>query len=133
MSAEPVDLRPEDSREEPQDGPEQDVDLDLDAISEPLRREAVGQSTTVRINGKVVHIRHANAWPASAMRAANVGNWDTWARAVIDDDSEFAVWVGADLENFEMEAVFSKCGELARLNMGKSQRYSGSRRNSRRR
>jgi hypothetical protein len=128
-----ADLRPEEDPSGPQDGPEEVVDLDLDAISEPLRREAVGQPTAVRINGKVVHIRHGNAWPSSAMRAASQGNWDVWARAVIDDDAEFAVWVGADLENFEMEAVFSKCGELARMNMGKSRRYSGSSRNSRRR
>ena len=113
----------------PADEPEDDdvvVDLDLDAQDEQLRREAVGQPTTVRIGGAVIHITHANAWSSTAMRAAGSANWDTWAREVIDDDDEFALWVGADLQNYQVEAVFAECGRQARLNQGKSRVRSGS-------
>jgi hypothetical protein len=111
---------------------EDEVDVDLDLISETLRREAVRDSTTVRINGKVIHIAHAQDWSTSAMRAASTGDWETWARAVIDDDEEFRQWADADLRNYEVEAVFNECGRQARLSAGKSARHSGSRRNTRR-
>jgi hypothetical protein len=116
--------------EEPQDI---EVDVDLDLISEVLRREAVGEATTVRLSGKVIHVLHAGDWPTSAMRAASSGDWDTWARAVIQDNEEFATWVDADLANFQIEAVFSECGRQARMSMGKSRNPSGSSRRSRRR
>ena len=116
--------------EEPED---EAVDLDLDAQDDSLRREAVGEPTTVRVGGKVIHITHANAWSASAMRAAGTANWDLWAREVIDDDEEFRDWVESDLQNYQVEAVFAECGRQARLNQGKSAARSGSRRNTRRR
>lgn len=119
-------LRP---AEEPE---EESVDLDLDAQDEALRREAVGAPTTVRIGGKVIHVTHANAWSASAMRAAGTANWDLWAREVIEDDDEFRAWVESDLQNYQVEAVFAEAGRQARLNQGKSVARSGSRRNTKR-
>ena len=116
----------------PEQNPDDEtVDVDLDLISESLRREAVGESTTVRLDGKVIHISHAGDWPTSAMRAASSGDWDTWARAVITDNDEFAVWVDADLANYQIEAVFNECGRQARMSMGKSRNRSGSSRRSR--
>ena len=112
---------------------ETDVDQDLDALDEQLRREAVGKPTTVKISGNVIHVTHANAWTSTAMRAAGTAQWDTWAREVIDDDEEFALWVGADLQNYQIEAVFAECGRQARLNQGKSRGPSGSRNRSKRR
>jgi hypothetical protein len=67
------------------------------------------------------------------MQAASGGDWDTWARQVIEDDEEFKVWEGADLRNYQIEAVFKECGRQARMSMGKSQRRSGSRGRTRRR
>lgn len=112
---------------------EEEVDLDLDLISDELRRETVGKPTTVRIDGVIVHVNHANAWPTSAMRAAGQGDWESWARAVIPDDNEFQAYADADLENFEIEAIFAQCARMARLNAGKSGRLSGSRQRSRKR
>jgi hypothetical protein len=110
--------------EEPQDIP---VDVDLDLLDETLRKENVGAATTVRIDGKVVRVSHAKEWSATAMRAASAGDWDTWAREVIDDDDEFRIWVAADLKNYQVEAVFNECGRQSRMNMGKSGKRSGSR------
>ena len=121
MSAEPEDL-PEDV---------EDVDLDLDLIGDSLRQERVGAPTTVRIDGEVIHIKHAASWSASAMRAASIGNWDEWAEEVIESKEEFGIWVDSDLENFQIEAIFQECGRKARMTMGKSPRRPGSRRRSR--
>jgi hypothetical protein len=120
--------------EEP-DEPEEleDVDVDLDSLDEDLRDERVGKPTTVRIDGKVIHVDHAGDWSSSAMRAASMGDWEAWAREVIADDREFRLWVEADLHNYQIEAVFDQCGRAARLNAGKSTRSRGSRRGSRRR
>lgn len=115
------------------DLPDEEVDLDLDDIDDQLRREALGKPTTVKLDGKVVHIAHAGDWSSGAMRAASNGDWDTWAREVIDDPQEYRIWVDADLRNYQVEAVFSECGRNASLSMGKSQRRSGSRTRSRRR
>lgn len=125
MSAEPLSLQPAEPDEE-------EVDVDLDLISETLKREVVGKPTTVRVDGTVIHVNHAGAWSSSAMRAAATGDWDNWARQVIEDNDEFAAWVDADLENFQIEAVFQQCGRQAQMSMGKSRRHSGSRQNSRR-
>lgn len=112
--------------------PEQ-VDVDLDLLDESLRKERVGQRITVRLAGHVIHIQHAKDWSSTAMRAASGGDWDTWAREVIEDDNEFAAWVDADLRNYQVEAVFDECGRQSRMNMGKSGRRSGSPRGSQRR
>jgi hypothetical protein len=109
------------------------VDVDLDSLDEDLRDERVGKPTTVRIDGKVIHIDHAGDWSSTAMRAASMGDWEAWAREVIADDREFRLWVEADLHNYQIEAVFDQCGKAARLNAGKSARSRGSRRASRRR
>lgn len=122
----------EDPEFEERDENAEDVDVDLDALDESLRAEAVGQSTTVRIDGKVIHILHAGDWSSSAMRAATSGDWETWAREVVIDDREFGVWMDADLKNYQIEAVFEQCGRAARMSMGKSRRQSGPRRRSRR-
>jgi hypothetical protein len=107
----------------------EDVDVDLDAMG----REATGDPTRVKLDGVVIHVAHAGDWSSSAMRAASMGDWDTWAREVIDDDREYQIWEDADLRNTQIEAVFQQCGRAARLNAGKSQRRGGSRRSSRRR
>ena len=121
MSAEPL---------EPAD--DEDVDVDLDLITDTLRSEAVGEATTVRIDGEVIHIAHAADWSSSAMRAAASGDWEEWARAVIDSDDEYQTWLDADLRNYQIEAVFDQCGRQARMSMGKSRKRSGSRQRSRR-
>lgn len=119
---------------EPQDTHEdEEVDLDLDLEGEQLRQERVGKPITVRVGGKIIHILHPGAWPASAMRGAGNGDWDAWAQGVIDDPDELKLWMDLDLENFQIEAVFAKCGENSRLTVGKSQRRSGSRANTRKR
>jgi len=119
-------------REVEPDDDDIEVDVDLDLLSDTLRKEAVGESTTVRIDGTIIHVAHAGDWSSSAMRSATTGDWETWAREVIFDDTEFQAWVDADLHNYQIEAVFNECGRQARLNMGKSRRQSGSRRTSRR-
>lgn len=115
------------------DLPEDDVDLDLDALDDQLRRESLGTATTVKLDGTVIHIAHAGDWSSGAMQAASTGDWDTWAREVIDDADEFQAWEDADLRNYQIEAVFRECGRQARMSMGKSQRRSGSRRSTRKR
>jgi hypothetical protein len=117
---------------EPDEDDEVEVDVDLDLLSDTLRKEAVGEATTVRIDGTIIHVSHAGDWSSTAMRSAASGDWETWAREVIFDDEEFQAWMDADLHNYQIEAVFNECGRQARLSMGKSRRHSGSRRNSRR-
>jgi hypothetical protein len=107
----------------------EDVDVDLDAMG----NEAAGKPTTVKLDGIVIHIQHSGDWSSSAMRAASSGDWDTWARAVIDDDREYQVWEDADLRNNQIEAVFQQCARQARMSTGKSSRRTGSRRNTRKR
>jgi hypothetical protein len=123
------DIGPADEHDEP----EEEVDLDLDAQDEQLRREGLGKPSTVKLDGKVIHILHAGDWSSTAMRAASGGDWDTWAREVIENDEEYAIWSDADLKNYQIEAVFRECGRQARMSMGKSQRRSGSRRSTQRR
>lgn len=123
-------LEPVGPNEDPEDI---EVDVDLDLISETLKREVVGDPVTVRIDGIVIHILHAGDWPSSAMRAATTGDWETWARAVIEDDNEYETWLDADLKNYQIEAVFNESGRQARMSMGKSRRPSGSRKRSRKR
>lgn len=115
--------------------PEDDVavDVDLDFIDEVLRKETVGEPTVVRIDGSIIHVSHAKDWSSTAMRAASQGDWDTWAREVIEDDMEFRIWIEADLRNYQVEAVFNECGRQSRLNMGKSRKRYGSQNHSRRR
>jgi hypothetical protein len=114
--------------------PEEDeVDLDLDLLDEQLRKERLGDPTTVRIDGEVIHIIHAGDWSSEAMRAASVGNWETWAEAVIPDKEEHEHWLDSDLRNYQIEAIFQECGRQARMSMGKPQRSSGSRKRSRKR
>lgn len=113
----------------PLDQEDEEVDVDLDAMAD----EAKGKPTTVRIDKKILHVAHARDWPSSAMRAAANGDWDTWARDVIEDDEEYQVWEDANLPNSQIEAVFNQCGRQARMSMGKSQRRSGPRRSSQKR
>lgn len=119
--------------EESPDGQEEDVDLDLDLEGERLRKERVGSPITVKVDGHVIHILHPGAWPSSAMRGAGQGDWDAWAQGVIDDPDELKLWMELDLENFQIEAVFAKCGENSRLTVGKSRKRSGSRVDTRKR
>lgn len=114
-------------------GEPEEVDLDLDAQDEQLRREGLGEPSTVRLDGRVIHILHAGDWSSTAMQAASTGDWESWAREVIEDNEEFGIWSTADLKNYQIEAVFQECGRKARLNRGKSQRRSGSHRGGQRR
>lgn len=100
---------------------EEVVDLDLKAEDARLR-EAVGTPTTVKIDGKVIHIAHVAEWSGSAMRAATSGNWDEWASEVIADDEEREHFIDADLMNYQLEAVFDMCGKKGNVKQGKSRR-----------
>lgn len=111
----------------------EEVDVDLDGMDESLRNERVGKPTSVRIDGKVIHILHAGDWSSSAMRAASMGDWEGWAREVIVSNEELLIWMEADLHNYQVEAVFEQCGRAARMNPGKSQKRGGSPRSSLRR
>lgn len=108
--------------------PDEDADVDLDAIG----KEAAGTPTTVKLDGTIIHVQHAGDWTSSAMRAASSGDWDTWAREVIDSDEEYQVWEDANLRNNQIEAVFQQCGRQARMSQGKQERRSGSRQRTRR-
>lgn len=99
------------------------VDLDLDVLR-PVLAEARGEATTVRLDGKVIHIEHASGWSSKAMEAAIRGDWATWADEVIEDDDEFDTWTDANLKNEEIEAVFEACGTAAKVDAGKSRRSS---------
>ena len=101
-------------------------DLDLDEM-----QEVSGDPITVRLEGSVIHIMHAGDWTASAMRAAANGDWDAWAREVIESNDEYQVWEDANLRNSKIEAVFAEVGRRSRMSMGKSKRPSGSRRSTR--
>lgn len=126
-------LRAANEPEEPIEGVvDAEVDVDLDAQDEALRAESVGEPTTVRLKGKIFHIAHAGDWSSAAMKAASGGDWDGWAVEVLPDN-EYPDWDELNLKNYQIEAVFSKCGEKAAMNLGKSTRQSGSRRSSRRR
>jgi hypothetical protein len=122
------------TKDQPADVPEDEepVDLDLDDLDDSLRDERLGKATTVRIDGAIIHVLHAGDWSSSAMRAAGIGDWDTWAEQVIPDPEEFKLWDAADLRNYQIEAIFQECGRKARMTMGKSRRSGGSRPRSRR-
>lgn len=115
---------------EPQDQEvEVPVDLDLDAMG----YEAVGKPVTVRIGGKVIHVAHSGDWTSSAMRASSMGDWDTWAREVIDDDDEYKLWDSFNLRNRQVEAVFAEVARQSNMNRGKSGKLSGQHPGSQRR
>lgn len=112
---------------------DEEVDVDLDALDDTLREERIGEPTIVRIKGHVIHILHAGDWSSAAMRAASGADWDTWASEVIPDENELAQWLAANLRNYQIEAVFDKCGDRAGLRPGKSQRQPGPSQTSRKR
>jgi len=119
--------------EDPEPEDTEEVDIDLDEMQDQLRAEAVGKATTVRIDGKVIHIMHAADWSATAYRAMMSGDFDAWAGEVILNEKELQVWTDADLRLFEMEAIVTQCARSSRLGRGKLPRHSGSSRTSRRR
>jgi len=84
---------------------------------------------TIGINDVLIRVTHTGICGTDL----HIYDWDDWAREVIPDDAEFQIWVGADLHNYQIEAVFAQCGRKARLNQGKSQKSYGSSRRSRRR
>jgi hypothetical protein len=108
-----------------------EIDLDLDALDAQLR-EAVGEPTSVKINGKVVHIANAADWSGAAMQYSQRGNWDEWAKEVIETDEELDTFLDARLKNYQLEAIFNKCAELSNQSPGKSHRSGASSRGSRR-
>jgi hypothetical protein len=114
--------------------PEENITVDLDLKADDARlRESVGEPTTVRIDGVVVHILNIAEWNGAAMKAASAGDWDKWADQVIDDDDELKVFQDADLMNYQLEAVFEACADHGNLNPGKSKRSGKSSRPMRRR
>jgi hypothetical protein len=66
------------------------------------------------------------------MQASRRGDWNEWARAVIEDDDELDAFLDADLKNYQIEAIFNKCGELSNQSPGKSRRSGNSSRRTRR-
>jgi hypothetical protein len=123
----------DDRYEDLPDGAPEDLDIEVDVDLDAMGDEATGEPTKVRLDGKIIYIQHASDWNSTAMRAAASGDWDTWAREVIDDDDQYKTWEEADLRNSQVEAVFVQCGRQARMSAGKSQRRGGSRRGTRRR
>lgn len=103
----------------------EEVDLDLGELEAQLR-EAVGKPTTVKIDGTVVHITNAAAWSSEAMKASARGDWSAWAEEVIEDDAELDAFLDANLKNYQLEAIFTKCAELSNQGPGKSRRSGSS-------
>lgn len=107
------------------------VDLDLDAREKELRDEAVGEPVTIRIDGVVIHIRHPAEWPMEATRAIGRGDFDAWAEEVIDDEDELKAFDDANLEQWQLEAIFEEAGK--KNSPGKSRKQGRSSRRSLRR
>jgi hypothetical protein len=111
--------------------PDDDVDFDLDA-EDTLLREAVGRPLTVRVSGEVIAIPHPTDWPHTANTAAAGADFGAWAQAVLSED-DYKVFLGANLRNYQVEALFAQIQRRAGINPGKSPSSRGSSRNKQRR
>lgn len=108
----------------------EEIDLDLGELEAQLR-EAVGKPTVVKIDGTVIHIINAAEWSAAAMNAGSSADWNGWAEEVIEDDKELDAFIDANLKNYQVEAIFDKCAEMANQAPGKSRRSGSSSRRTR--
>ena len=111
--------------------PADDVDLDLDA-EDTLLREAIGQPLTVRVAGKVISVPHPTDWPHAANAAASRADFTAWAQEVLTPD-DFDVFAGANLRNYQVNALFEHVNKRAGVGPGKSPNSRGSSRNKQRR
>jgi hypothetical protein len=111
----------------------EEIDLDLSALEAQLR-ESVGKPIVVKIDSEtVIHIDNAAEWSGKAMAASSRGDWEGWAKEVIDDDDELDAFLDSDLKNYQMEAIFDECAKQSNQAPGKSRRSGNSSRGSRRR
>jgi hypothetical protein len=112
-------------------GPEDDVDLDLDA-EDTLLREAIGQPLTVRVGGKVIEVPHPTDWPHTANTAAGRSDFSAWAAEVLSEEDR-KVFLAANLRNYQVNALFESVNRRAGVGPGKSPSSRGSSRNKQRR
>jgi hypothetical protein len=111
---------------------EQEFDLDLKAEDSRLR-EALGTPTKINLpDGGAIHVAAIGEWNGAAMKAAAQADWDSWAAEVIDDEDELQAFLDADLQNYQLEAVFEACSRTGGV-QGKSKRSGSSSRGTRRR
>jgi hypothetical protein len=101
------------------------IDLDLD-LEDAVLRESVGKPTVVRVHGKVIKIQHPSLWSTTAMKAVNNADWVAWAQEVIEDPDEYRHFEECNLLNFQMQAIFKRCGQDAGSDLGKSKRLASS-------
>jgi hypothetical protein len=119
-------------QEEPEELSGNVIDLDLDK-EDALLREAVGKSTFLRMHGTVIEVMHPSLWTTAAMDAISDARWHVWAREVIEDDEQYDVFVDANLRNYQMEAIYERCGKDAGKDLGKSKKSGPSSRSTRKR
>ena len=112
-------------------GPDDDVDLDLDA-EDQLLREAIGRPLTVRVAGKVISVPHPTEWPHTANEAATSADFSAWAREVLSAD-DHAVFLAAGLRNYQVSAIFEHVNKRAGVSPGKSPGSGGSSKSTRKR
>ena len=101
------------------------VDLDLDKEDAALR-EAIGQSTIVKVRGVVVEFEHPSLWSTTAMNAVNKADWLGWAEEVILSVDQFKHFKGCNLRNYQMQAIFERLNKDAGEDLGKSSESDGS-------
>jgi hypothetical protein len=108
-----------------------EVDLDLDA-EDTLLREALGKPVTVRVGGKVISVPHSKAWPHTANTAARIADFDNWAALVLSPE-DYKVFDGANLKNYQVDALFEAIRKHTGMGPGKSPSSQGSSRSTRKR
>ena len=112
------------------DAEEADVDLDLDAEDEVLRKEAVGEPTTIRINGKVITFPHQKDWPHEASIFLNNGNSIAWAQRALTA-ADFKKFSDAKVRNYQLERIIEVVSANGGITPGKPPRRSRSSRSTR--
>jgi hypothetical protein len=108
------------------------IDFDLDK-EDALLREAVGKSTFLRIQGSVIEVMHPSLWSTKAMDAISDARWHVWARDCIEDDDQYDAFVEANLRNYQMKAIYERCGKDGGKDLGKSKRRAQSSRGTQKR
>ena len=114
------------------DAGEADVDLDLDAEDDALRKEAVGEPTSVRIGGKVVSFPHQKDWPHEASVFLGNGNSIAWAQRVLSEP-DFKAFTAAKVRNYQLERIIEVVSANGGITPGKPSRRSRSSRSTARR
>lgn len=95
------------------------VDLDLDKEDAALR-EAIGQSTLVRVRGIIIEFEHPSLWSTTAMNAVNNADWIGWAKEVIVSVEQLKHFESFNLRNYQMQAIFERLNKDAGSDLGKS-------------